>query len=576
MQRFLVNGALAIAATSSLAVAQLTVVVPDGTANAPGNSSNAFPWGTNAAAWPGLRLMATYGSVNFTNQSINFPVLISGLKWRPNDTTGAVAGGQFNMATIELSTSPVGQANVTTNYATNHGPDRAVVYDASVNGPVIHTATPGSGAWTPQSWCIDVTFPTPFLYDPGSGDLVVDVDYPTGSFVGGGVGQMDVQSTGSNSSRVFASSLYPAANGITQNHGPVIEVTYVPAMGLYSIFSSDVTGGPSPLTVNFTDNSYSSDPGGVTSWAWDFDNDGTIDSTLQNPSHTYTACGTYDVALTVTDAVHPPATTVTTAYITTDTVSADFTEALIAPLVVQFTDTSTGTPTSWDWDLDGDGTTDATAQNPAFAYPNTSPVNVTLTVQRLCGPADTITRSVVPAQQLTTTFADNNGLSAAGPTMMFDMDVLNNKGIAISGLDINTSAAVSAPVTIQMYLTNGTYVGNEANPTPWVLLGTATGTAAGRGVPSPVAFPNPIYVAPGDYGIALHYVDVGVAYTNGNGANQMYANVDLSLDLGISRTSTPNAPFTTGGNISPRVWNGTIYYDTCTFSGNAGYGYAGT
>jgi PKD repeat protein len=61
-------------------------------------------------------------------------------------------------------------------------------------------------------------------------------------------------------------------------------------------FTGTPTSGPAPLTVNFTDAS----TGLVTSYEWDFDNNGTVDSTLQNPSHTYSSVGTYTVKLTVT------------------------------------------------------------------------------------------------------------------------------------------------------------------------------------------------------------------------------------------------------------------------------------
>ena len=39
-----------------------------------------------------------------------------------------------------------------------------------------------------------------------------------------------------------------------------------------------------------------------TAWEWDFQNDGTVDSTEQNPTFTYTTVGTYSVKLTVTNA----------------------------------------------------------------------------------------------------------------------------------------------------------------------------------------------------------------------------------------------------------------------------------
>lgn len=49
-------------------------------------------------------------------------------------------------------------------------------------------------------------------------------------------------------------------------------------------------------TVDFTDAST-----GATTWSWDFD-DGSALNTTQNPSHTYTANGTYNVCLNITNA----------------------------------------------------------------------------------------------------------------------------------------------------------------------------------------------------------------------------------------------------------------------------------
>ena len=42
----------------------------------------------------------------------------------------------------------------------------------------------------------------------------------------------------------------------------------------------------------------------ITSWAWDFDDDGTIDATVRNPIYTYNAPGSYTVKLTVSDGVN--------------------------------------------------------------------------------------------------------------------------------------------------------------------------------------------------------------------------------------------------------------------------------
>lgn len=69
--------------------------------------------------------------------------------------------------------------------------------------------------------------------------------------------------------------------------------------GMMATFSADILSGPGDLTVNFTDFSLPMD--GITSWQWDFDNDGTIDSNEQNPTHTYTTPGNYTVSLTISD-----------------------------------------------------------------------------------------------------------------------------------------------------------------------------------------------------------------------------------------------------------------------------------
>ncbi len=62
-------------------------------------------------------------------------------------------------------------------------------------------------------------------------------------------------------------------------------------------FTATFTNGATPLTVQFNDtSSYAA------TWAWDFDNDGTVDSTEQTPTYTYSNAGTYTVKLTVTNA----------------------------------------------------------------------------------------------------------------------------------------------------------------------------------------------------------------------------------------------------------------------------------
>jgi PKD repeat protein len=101
------------------------------------------------------------------------------------------------------------------------------------------------------------------------------------------------------------------AHGHGRVFAAIVEVSYVPVVGLQAGFDATPLSGASPLRVQFTDTSRSSDPGGITSWEWDFDGDKQVDSTLQNPQWSFYGTGwdvKHSVTLTVRDASHPAAT----------------------------------------------------------------------------------------------------------------------------------------------------------------------------------------------------------------------------------------------------------------------------
>jgi trimeric autotransporter adhesin len=70
-------------------------------------------------------------------------------------------------------------------------------------------------------------------------------------------------------------------------------------------FTAVPSSGAAPLTVQFTDTS----TGAVNSRAWDFQNDGTVDSTAAAPTFTYTSANTYTARLTVTNSAGSSTTT---------------------------------------------------------------------------------------------------------------------------------------------------------------------------------------------------------------------------------------------------------------------------
>ncbi len=90
----------------------------------------------------------------------------------------------------------------------------------------------------------------------------------------------------------------PTATSPSENTStPVVTSTPTSMDAPVANFGADKTNGIYPLTVKFSDAS-SNTP---TTWEWDFDNDGTADSTKQNPSYTYQESGMYSVKLTVSN-----------------------------------------------------------------------------------------------------------------------------------------------------------------------------------------------------------------------------------------------------------------------------------
>ncbi len=90
--------------------------------------------------------------------------------------------------------------------------------------------------------------------------------------------------------------LYYGDNGVNGISGPLDNA--IANFGLSAGIASNVQIGPLDLGVQFT--SMSTSPTGVIdAWEWDFDGDGEIDSTEEDPYYLYTEQGTYDVSLTV-------------------------------------------------------------------------------------------------------------------------------------------------------------------------------------------------------------------------------------------------------------------------------------
>jgi PKD repeat protein len=179
-----------------------------------------------------------------------------------------------------------------------------------------------------------------------------------------------------------------------------------------AIFSTNVTSGTAPLDVKFTDASTGTAP---LSYAWDFTNDGSTDSTDKNPTHTYAVAGSYTAKLTVTNAGGSNSVThvitVNAAPIAPVAIFSTNVTSGIAPQDVKFTDASTGTaPLSYAWDFTNDGSTDSTDKNPTHTYASAGSYTAKLTVTN-AGGSNSVTHviTVNPASASITVISPNGG-----------------------------------------------------------------------------------------------------------------------------------------------------------------------
>ncbi|TFV68758.1 PKD domain-containing protein, partial [Blastococcus sp. CT_GayMR19] len=211
--------------------------------------------------------------------------------------------------------------------------------------PGVTTTTAGAmlvGGVGPNSASVAVTPPTSWTESIESrGGQTAELAYQARPTVGA-TGTATWRLGSSTTAAGWLRALRPAAGGTPP--GPTAPT---------ASFTRSPASGTAPLTVSFTDTS----TGSPTSWAWNFGDSGT--ATTQNPSHTYSTAGTYQVTLTATNAggsntsaaqtvtVNPadPGPTAPVASFTRSPASGT------VPLTVAFTDTSTGSPTSWAWNF---------------------------------------------------------------------------------------------------------------------------------------------------------------------------------------------------------------------------------
>ncbi len=151
-----------------------------------------------------------------------------------------------------------------------------------------------------------------------------------------------------------------------------VTLTATDTRGCFQIFRDTIIVRPNPVAdfsaskscgadtaclgrpFSFTDLSSVATLGGnISSWQWDILNDGTVEYTTQNPQHTFSASGIFDIKLTVQTQYGCRDSIVRQVQVL-DAITANFftdTTATCGPLNIVATDSSTGPITHYAWEL---------------------------------------------------------------------------------------------------------------------------------------------------------------------------------------------------------------------------------
>ncbi len=327
------------------------------------NTQSVYPvadtsWGETAITWNNAPAMGGTALGAATAPTASSYVEI-------NLSTAAVTGN--GLVSFGLQSNGTNSAIFSSREGANHP---QLVITQSSSGPPTAAFTASPTTTTPNT-SIQFTDqstggPTTWDWNFGDGTAHASTANPTHAYTAPGLYDVTLTVTNGSGPGTLTKSGY-----INVGNPPTADFTATP------------NSGSAPLDVTFADAS----TGGPTSWAWDFDNNGTVDSTVQNPGvHQYATGGTFTAKLTASNVYGSSSTT--KQITVTGPPTADFsgTPLFLNPnQSVAFTDLTTGQgPFTYAWDFGDSGT--SPAQNPTHPYTAVGAYTVALTVTNGAGP----------------------------------------------------------------------------------------------------------------------------------------------------------------------------------------------
>ena len=301
--------------------------------------------------------------------------------------------------------------------------------------------------------------------------------------------------------------------------------------------ATTATAGLIPLAVSFSSSGSSDPEGSSLSYAWNF-GDGTS-STVANPSHIFTAAGSYVVRLTVSDGTNSTLSaainiSATAPVNNVPTVAASASPKLgVIPLLVTFSSTGSsdpeGSPLSYNWNF-GDGTS-STIANTTHTYTTAGSFTASLTISD-----------------------GTNSVSSANIAITTSATATNYPPVAVASA---TPTSGGAPLNVTFSSAGSTDVEGATLTYNWDF---------GDGASSTLASPAHTYSATGSY-TALLTVSDG---TNFDAATPITITVASPLSGLVAAYSFDEGAGSITTDVSGKNNSGTISNATWTASGKYG------
>ncbi|MES2133745.1 MAG: PKD domain-containing protein [Bacteroidota bacterium] len=264
--------------------------------------------------------------------------------------------------------------------------------------------------------------------------------------------------------------------------------------------------------------------GNITSWQWDFDNNGTIDNTAANPSYVYPNAGNAQSRLIAVSNNNCSSQTINTVIVHFNPVANFYVPSACMPQTSSFHDASIsndGAITSYNWDFNGDNLPDNIQQNPSYNFAQAGNYGVKLEIQTQYGCTNTITKSAYVNATPTALFTAQNNMGCPSLCVNF----INNSTIGNGA--INTYQWIFGDNTVPNYSQNPTHCYSSGNYGVTLKAVSDSGCVGVSTIPNFVqVYPTPIAgfnITPSEVDITTPLIEVTDQSTGANSVVYLFS-----------------------------------------------------